>query len=347
MAKTDVNQWSETAADNLDINDISLAENVMKPPAVNNAFREMMAQLKAYFKSSLFRLRDGTDETKLLDFDISGITTGTTRTITVPDIDYTLAPPRGHIYGLTLSNNSTDATNDIDIAIGEAASDDAVPILIKLASGLTKRLDAAWAVGTGNGGWLDGASMPNGTGHAFTIRRSDTGVVDVGFSASLTPTLPTNYDQKRRIGSIIRVSGAILAFSQNDDEFLLGTVDPTLTEAAGGNPGSSAILRACQVPSGIKVEALLGVGLRDQSADGAVVLLLTSPDQTDVVAAIGASGTRFSLTTDNESGNDARAAGEFRKRTDTSRQVRFRLSGSDGDISYSFCTYGWIDTRGK
>jgi hypothetical protein len=28
--------------------------------------------------------------------------------------------PRGHIWGLTLSNNATDAVNDIDIAVGEA-----------------------------------------------------------------------------------------------------------------------------------------------------------------------------------------------------------------------------------
>src|SRR5690606_22933061 len=50
-------------------------------------------------------------------------------------------PLRGHIYGLTLSNNTTDATNDIDIAAGEAASDGSDPVLMVLASALTKRLD--------------------------------------------------------------------------------------------------------------------------------------------------------------------------------------------------------------
>ena len=47
MAKLNVSQWDTTAANNLDINSISLAENVMQPPAVNDAFREMMAQIKA------------------------------------------------------------------------------------------------------------------------------------------------------------------------------------------------------------------------------------------------------------------------------------------------------------
>lgn len=49
MTKATVAEWDATAANNTDINDISLAENVMKPPAVNNAFREMMAQIAAYF----------------------------------------------------------------------------------------------------------------------------------------------------------------------------------------------------------------------------------------------------------------------------------------------------------
>lgn len=47
MAKTTVASWDTTAANNLDINSISLAESVMQPPAVNDAFREMMAQIKS------------------------------------------------------------------------------------------------------------------------------------------------------------------------------------------------------------------------------------------------------------------------------------------------------------
>ena len=46
MPKTNVASWDTTAANNTDINSISLAEGVMQPPAVNDAFREMMAQIK-------------------------------------------------------------------------------------------------------------------------------------------------------------------------------------------------------------------------------------------------------------------------------------------------------------
>jgi hypothetical protein len=47
MPKTNVASWDTTAANNTDINSISLAEGVMQPPAVNDAFREMMSQVKA------------------------------------------------------------------------------------------------------------------------------------------------------------------------------------------------------------------------------------------------------------------------------------------------------------
>lgn len=45
MAKSAVTDWSTTAADNTDIGGISTAEGVMLPSSVNNAFREIMAQV--------------------------------------------------------------------------------------------------------------------------------------------------------------------------------------------------------------------------------------------------------------------------------------------------------------
>lgn len=145
---------------------------------------------------------------------------------------------RGLINGLTLSNNVSDATNDIDIAAGSAGSDGTTPVLMTLASALTKRLDASWAVGSGNGG-LDTGSIANGWYYVWLIRRSDTGVVDALFSLSSTsPTMPTNYDQKRLIGPILRTGGGIKSFSQRREYFIwnspvgdLVTATPSLTAA--------------------------------------------------------------------------------------------------------------------
>lgn len=91
--------------------------------------------------------------------------------------------PTRFLYGLTLSNNATDATNDIDIAVGKCRDiTDAVDMI--LAAALTgKQLDVAWAVGS-SAGFLDQGSIANATYHIHLIKRSDTGVVDAIASLS-------------------------------------------------------------------------------------------------------------------------------------------------------------------
>lgn len=114
---------------------------------------------------------------------------------------------RGQINGLQLTNNGTDSANDVDIAAGSAGSDGATPVLITLSAAMTKRFDAAWAVGSGNGG-LDTGVIGNGKYYIYLIQRSDTGVVDVLCSLSSTsPTLPSSYDRKAVIGAFTRSAG--------------------------------------------------------------------------------------------------------------------------------------------
>lgn len=128
--------------------------------------------------------------------------------------------PKSYIKGLRTSNNGSDATNDLDIATG-ICRDATDTVNMSLASALTKQLDAAWAVGTNQGG-LDTGSKANSTLYAvWLIKRSDTGVVDVLFSTSFTaPTMPSNYDYKRLIGAIRTTSGGVIEpFTQSGDEF--------------------------------------------------------------------------------------------------------------------------------
>jgi hypothetical protein len=53
MAKDSVSDWDTTAANNTDVGGITLAEGAMLPSGVNNAFRELMAQIKSAFGSFL------------------------------------------------------------------------------------------------------------------------------------------------------------------------------------------------------------------------------------------------------------------------------------------------------
>lgn len=249
---------------------------------------------------------------------------------------------RGHLFGLRLSNNVTDATNDIDIAVGEASSDAAPPVSMTLSSALTKRLDAAWAVGNNQGG-RDTGSIADGTWHVWLIQRSDTGVVDALFSLSATaPTMPTNYDRKRRIGSILRASGAITAFVQIGDRFLLST---TAAEVITSNPGTSAVLAALRVPTGLNVTAVFTSRVSNASlALGNVSLYLSSPLVTDEAAGTA----RSSQTVRTPSGGTPfDTAGQYEIITDTSGRIRYRFNGTDAQLEIRLMTVGWIDTRGR
>lgn len=151
-----------------------------------------------------------------------------------------ISGPQGYIYGLAMTTNATDAANDIDFAAGVATSD-AAPYYRMTASAMTKRLDATFTAGTGNG-MLDTGTVANSTYYLFEIQRSDTLVTDFLASTSASaPTMPTNYDRKRLIGSLVRsggVNGApVRAGNYVSSEISIVTTSvTTLTHGLGAEP---------------------------------------------------------------------------------------------------------------
>lgn len=245
----------------------------------------------------------------------------------------------GLIFGLALSNNVSDATNDIDIALGSATdSTGAKPI--RLAAGITKRLDAAWAVGTGNGG-LDTGSIANTTYHVWLIMRSDTGVVDVLFSTSASsPTMPTNYNYKRRIGSIVRTGGAIKAFVQQGDTFIWST---PVNDVGVTNPGSTAVTRTLTVPTGIQVLAIVSHTIYDTGSGSTQTALISSLSSADVTPTTSI----YDVLTISVGATDTQATTTKQVLTNTSGQVRTRMSGSSASNGQEVNTFGWVDLRGR
>jgi hypothetical protein len=244
----------------------------------------------------------------------------------------------GMLFGLTLANNALDAVNDIDIAAGSTASDSAVPTLITLASGITKRLDAAWAVGSGNGG-LDTGSIANTTYHVWLIQRSDTGVVDALFSTSATsPTMPTNYDRKRRIGSILREAAAIVAFTQDGDIFRRAVkVDRSSTSALASS------LLTLSVPTGIPVYPILQSALTTSQLSSSAQNLFASAFEGSATLEVQAV-----LTGGGDSADTARGWIPPIFLTNTSAQLYFACNISSGTIAANVLnTCGWIDRRGR
>jgi hypothetical protein len=246
--------------------------------------------------------------------------------------------PPGFLFGCTLSNAAADAVNDITIAAGKARdATDATNII--LASAITKKLDAAWAVGNDQGG-LDTGSAANVTYHVWLIKRSDTGVVDALLSTSATaPTMPANYTHKRRIGAILREGGNIVAFRQTGDRFWRSTPSGDVN---ANDPGSAAVTRTLKVPIGIEVNAMV-IHSAIQGGTGSYFYgLLSSLADANTVP----SGTQHDLTIvgNNDSSGDSVSR---EVTTNTSGQIRSRLSGSIDTTYERVITLGWIDTRGR
>ncbi len=242
----------------------------------------------------------------------------------------------GHIYGLTLANNAGDATNDIDIATGYA-TDSTFAASMNLASALTKRLDASWTVGTNQGG-LDTGSIADTTYHVHLIQRSDTGVVDVLFSASPTaPTMPTNYDRKRRIGSFVRLSGVIKPFIQDGDLFMWS--DGPVLDVNVTDVGASAITRTLTVPTGIRV--LIFGTVRIASTTNAEAIYLSDLSMPDIAP------TLTGIFTFQQAAGGTAGAGQFHCMSNTAAQVRSREVSGAGGSSLRISAAGWYDSRGR
>jgi hypothetical protein len=231
---------------------------------------------------------------------------------------------RGYLSGLTLSNNATTPNTKIDIAAG-VCTDDGNTALLKLSS-------ATVDCGTVGANGLDSGSLPaTGSVHLFAIGKSDLTTAFIA-STSLTPTLPTGYVYKRRIGSLrTDASNHFLAFVQDGDDFLLKTwprdynTTPTL---------STATLVSLSVPTGISVNALIATELTG-GGGGRCDLAMWSP----LIGSTASAGLELSTPASTVAG------GDFEIKTNTSGQIYIEQFSTVA--AQQIWTRGWRDSRGR
>jgi hypothetical protein len=238
---------------------------------------------------------------------------------------------RSYLTGLTLSTAGASAS--FGVAAGVAA-DSTNTAMMALAAAITKTT-AAWAVGSGSGA-LDTGAIANSTWyHVHQIRRPDTGVVDVLISLSATaPTLPANYTQFRRIGSLqTNASAQWVAFTQLGDEFMWIAPPLDVNDAA---LGTTPKLYALSVPPGVQVTA----NIRGQvfCASQASVLISSFDETTASVATGQVTATIITASAFNSFGTAL-------LHTDTSRQVR--ALSNVAATTLRVVTIGWNDRRGR
>jgi len=235
------------------------------------------------------------------------------------------------VTGLTLSNNLTDANNDIDIAPGTARGNG---VTVTNSATLTKRLDAAWAVGNGNGGLDTGSKAASTTYHVHAIRRNSDGAFDALFSTSATsPVMPTGWTRVQRLGAVLTDgSGNIRPFIQSGNEFRFNVTDPAPDYSGTGNRAKAAL--TCTLPGGIRVQGIFRVFIISANGDFSVRARLFDGGNTNV-----ATDTETYVSTGVKS-----STAELRQYTNTSRQIQLVIDQNAAPSTNStVTTVGWID----
>jgi len=243
--------------------------------------------------------------------------------------------PPGHRNGLTIANNATDPTNDIDVGTGTARNDTDV-VNMRLTSAMTKRLDAAWVAGNGNGG-LDTGSKTNSTWyHIFLIAKGD-GTVDWLFSTNATsPTMPTGYIYKRWIWSVyVDSGGTIRLFKHNGRRCVWKTpvldVDVTNVSTTRGN-------HTIQVPPGEAVWFVCNTRMSHASSHAQIYL--SNPNLTDSAPSLTAAPLS---TPSNDYGGVNGHGMEYSGWTDASSQISSRANDTSTTLKLS--VREWEDSR--
>lgn len=245
--------------------------------------------------------------------------------------------PHGYISGMVCTNNATDANNDIDISAG-VCRDSTNTVTIN-GSAMTKRLDAAWAAGTGNGGLDTGSKAVSTEYYLHAILKDSDASVDYLFSASRTaPTMPSGYTYFRNIGwcktdgsgSIVGIivrelSGGGVSIAKKTI-----TNDLDVATTSYTTPANVAV----DVMSGVKVKADLTYFLSDSNA---CYVFIYDPDLSDVAPERTVPSTNVS----NINAGTGAALSVTNVWTNTSKQIRIASSETLTALRLAVIQFEW------
>lgn len=233
---------------------------------------------------------------------------------------------------ITLSNNATDATNDIDATAGWFNFDDGSGQAYY--SGGTGQLDIVFGT---NNGMLDAGTIANTTYHIFLIHNPTTTVSKLLASTNVSsPTMPSGYTKKARIGSIIRASGAILAFEQFEKKFILGGTK--IVDRAISAPPTTASNQTVTAPAGISTRAVSLIECEPNSATGSTFLIIEPTTHTSTTP----TSTNHTLFVWHQSGGPNSLSTQIETKTNTNSQILINANISTSH-NLRIIAVGWID----
>lgn len=236
---------------------------------------------------------------------------------------------------IIISNNATDPNDDIDFSAGNFIFSDGSGIAAL--SAMTKRLDAAWAAGTNQGGLDTGTQNANIWYHCYAIYNPTTLVSDAIFSLSASsPTLPSGYTKYKRVGSIYNdASGNILAFKQTGNTFVYATLRPSFINAP--QTAGSETLRFVDTPTGIKTKAMFTFRGNATSAGAAHIKVYSADITSATIATYDGTGDVSNGVVD--------GIGYAEAITNTSAQIKSNAVNISGTptLTLSIIVQGWED----
>lgn len=230
----------------------------------------------------------------------------------------------------------TDADHDIDLSAGVIPNSTGQYLMTL--SAMTKRIDAAWAAGTGQGGLFTGSVANTTTYHFFIIKNPSTGAVDAGWDTSLTAAnKPSGYTLYRRIWSFFSDGSANLrplVFWGDYAEYK----DPPLDINASED--TTANLRALAVPGDIRVRAIFNLVVAESGQE--INFYVSCPDVNDEAASTSAAP--LCTYTVLAAGVAVTNTGNrMEMMTNTSRQIRTIAQTTLNSLHIS--TLGYVDQR--
>jgi hypothetical protein len=232
---------------------------------------------------------------------------------------------RSYLAGLGMANTTTSPNTKIDIAAGVCADSGNVAMLSVSAGTID--------CGTVGANGLDAGSLASTTWyHVFAIGTAG-GTTALLASTLTSPSMPSGYTLKRRIGSFKTDGSAhIIPFSQNGDEFLWVTPVSVVNDTGVAFPTSLTNLTMV-VPTGVVVNAIFSGRF---GATAALAIAFSSPVQTGTATA------QANVTAHDRGGTIYAAV-----RTDTAGRIQWLADSAGTSPARIIYTHGWIDRRGR
>ncbi|QDP47069.1 MAG: hypothetical protein Tp1111SUR522732_7 [Prokaryotic dsDNA virus sp.] len=249
-------------------------------------------------------------------------------TTSIPGLVDSNAPAQ--ISGLVVTNNATDLEHDIDISSGQFGS-------VKLSSGLTKRLDASFASGDGNGGMV-GALPSSGVVYVFLIKNGSS--IDVYAETTNGENPPSGWTIVKRIA--VRITDASnnlqrVIVSGSGQSLIVYPHTVQLDWSVSTVPTSRT---AYPISSVLSCPPNVNAGIIHKIASGAPTnIYMNSLLEESIIPVVNGFG-------DFSTGSNG-AQGSMQKliRVNGDRQVGVVRSGTDPNVSYiGFVSY-WIEDR--